>query len=105
MEFLIKTYNSNRTELITAAAPDETDRKIKKYLDDEHIRLVEKIPESTGVFCVKEEEDDIYYIHRSFYDKGYETHILYSLQWASWTEKHAATLEALPEDPPELIRE
>lgn len=104
MEFLIKTYNSNRVELITAAEPEEIDTKLMKYLEKERIKLVEKIPESTGLFCVKEEED-IYYIHKSFYDKGYETYILYSLQWASWTEKQASTLEALPEEPPELIRE
>lgn len=104
MEFLIKTYNSNRVELITAATPDEIERKLKKYFEKEHIMLVEEIPEKTGLFCVKE-EDDIYYVHKSFHDKGYETFLLYSLQWASWTEKHAATLEALPEDPPELIRE
>jgi len=103
MEFLLKTYNSNIIELITAASPDETEKKLLRYLEDEKIKFVEKLPESTGLFCVK--EDDIYYIHKSFYDKGYETHILYSLQWASWTEKQAATLEALPDEPPELIRE
>ena len=102
MEFLIKTYNSNRVELITAAAPDEIERKLKKYFENEHIRLVDEIPESPGLFC--EEEDGIYYVNSSYYDKGYERQVLYSLQWASWTEKHAATLEAVPEDPPELIR-
>jgi hypothetical protein len=104
MEFLLKTYNSNRIELITAASPDATETKILRYLEDEKIKFVEKLPESTGLFCVK--EDDIYYIHKSFYDKGYETYMLYSLQWASWTEKQASTLtEEPPEDPPELIRE
>jgi hypothetical protein len=105
MDFLIKTYNTNRTELITAAAPDEIDTKLKKYFEKEQIKLVEEIPKETGLFCVKE-EDDIYYVHKSFYDKGYETFLLYSLQWASWTEKQASTLiEDLPEEPPQLTRE
>jgi hypothetical protein len=103
MEFLIKTYNNNKTELITAALPEETQTKLLNYLQKEHIRMVDKLPESTGVFCIKE-EDDIYYIHRSFYDKGYETYILYTLQWTSWTEKHAAELYEVPNDKPKLVR-
>lgn len=103
MEFLIKTYNNNKIELITAASPEETKTKLYKYLEDEKITLVDEIPETTGIFC--EEEDGIYYVNSSHYDKGYERQVLYSLQWALWSEKQAATLtEDLPEEPPALTR-
>ena len=104
MEFLIKTYSNNKVELITAASPEETKNKLLQYLEEEKVTLVEEIPESTGIFC--EEEDGIYYVNESHYNKGYERQVLYSLQWASWTEKQAATLtEDLPSEPPELTRE
>jgi len=105
MEFLLRYNNNDKNELITAAEPKESINVLLKYLDRAGIALVDSVPERQGLFCVNEKV--AYRIYQSVFNKEdntFESYLIYSLQWLPWTEKHAATLEALPEDPPELIR-
>jgi hypothetical protein len=105
MEFLLKFNEfSGEKELITASSPEQTEIKFKKYLDSAGIEIVDKIPETTGMFCL-DDKSGIYKIYKIYHDKEYEAYVHYCLQWLSWTEKQAATLfDDVPVDPPELIR-
>jgi hypothetical protein len=103
MEFLLKFNEfSGEKEIITASSPEQTTNKLTKYLDDHGIKIVDKIPETTGMFCL-EEKPGLYKIYKMYYDKGYEAYVHYCLQWLPWTEKQAATLfDDIPENSPEL---
>lgn len=117
MEFLLRYNNNDKNELITAAEPKESINALLKYLDKAGIALVDNIPEKQGLFCV--DEKVAYRVYQSVFNKEdntFECYLIYSLQWLSWGEKQAQSLEefrdksqelvveAVPEDPPELIR-